>query len=129
MNNTRAAAHKHYEVDVEFAATFVAANKVKSIGKLLNTHHQVTGSAYCTMKSEGRWCNTNGKSSPALVANLVDFEERWRMMVEEGVAMVEEGVPLTPPPAVAVAVAVAAEEEESDESEIDKEDDCYILLI
>ena len=51
-------------------------------------------------------------------------------MVEEGVAMVEEGVPLTPPPAaVAVAVAVAAEEEESDESEIDKEDDCYILLI
>ena len=75
------------------------------------------------MKSEGRWCNTNGKSSPALVANLVEFEERWRMMVEEGVAMVEEGVPLTPPP------AVAAEEEESDESEIDKEDDCYILLI
>ena len=106
----------------------MAANKVKSIGKLLNTHHQVTGSAYCTMKSEGRWCNTNGKSSPALVANLVEFEERWRMMVEEGVAMVEEGVPLTPA-AAAVAVAVAAEEEESDESEIDKEDDCYTLLI
>ena len=76
MNNTHAAAHKHQEAEVEFSATFAAANKVKSIGKLLNTHHQATGSAYYTIKSEGRRCTTNGKGSPVLLANLVEFEER-----------------------------------------------------
>ena len=125
MNNTYTVAHRHQEAEVEFTATFAAANKVKSIGKLLNTHHQATGSAYCTIKSEGRWYNTNGKSSPALVAHLVEFEERCMMMVEEGVTMAEEGVPLAPP----TAAVATAEEEESDESEIDKGDGCYTLLI